>query len=229
MKRSLCALCVLVLMFVAAGASAAAEPQITDVPSNHWAYQSVKKLVSQGYLGLYPDNTFRGDQPVDRYTLAVLVARLLSDSVAGKTALSKDDASLLRTLTGEFRQELAAVASRTNVLEESLAQYQRDRAAMGADLIAWRSETMEVRESLAKAAQDIIDLKERLAALEKRVEVEHAEMVQKQAELQIRLDGELTAQKERTEELAKEVNTWKWIALGAAAVAAILGVLGIVN
>lgn len=227
MKRLARVVVVLLLLTCTAGVSPAAEPQISDVPSNHWAYQSVKKLVSQGYLGLYPDNTFRGDQPVDRYTLAVLVARLLSDSVAGKTTLSKSDADLLRTLTGEFRQELAAVASRTTILETSLAQYQRDREAMGADMAAWRNDTMAVRDSLAEVARQIVDLKGRMDALEKRLEEESAKNSLAQAELKIRVDGELMEQEERVAALEKDLKIWKWVAAGVAALAAILGIIGI--
>ncbi|HBL69091.1 MAG TPA: hypothetical protein DDZ70_10385, partial [Firmicutes bacterium] len=140
MKRlSIALILALTLAVSTAAVASAADPQIADVQSNHWAYQAVKKLVSEGYLGLYADNTFRGNQPVDRFTLAVVVSRLLGDSVAGSISMNQEDADLMRRLTGEFRQELVALSLRTKNLEEALAQYERDRTAMGADMAAWKT------------------------------------------------------------------------------------------
>ena len=47
--------------------------QISDVPESHWAYQGVKNG-TRGYLAVYEDGTFQGQKPVDRYTLASVVA-----------------------------------------------------------------------------------------------------------------------------------------------------------
>ena len=174
MKKTFIAFIWLLAFFsLAAPAAAAAQPEIADVPPSHWAYQAVKQLVSQGYLGLYPDKTFRGDQPVDRYTMAVVIARLLSEAVAGKTTLSKEDADLLRRLTAEFRQELVAVSMRTKTLEEAVARYDNERKALGADLAAARdelagtkAELAEIRDELAESAREIVAVKERIVRLE---------------------------------------------------------------
>lgn len=194
----------------------AADPQISDVPPGHWAYQAVKKLVSSGYLGLYPDNTFRGDQPVDRYTLAVVVSRLLGDTVSGKTTMTKEDSDLLRKLTGEFRQELVAISMRTKALEEALAQHERDRAALGADVAALRSEAQQIRDELAAIAREILQLKEKVANLEKRVDQQNQSI----ADLQ---EGQSTAD-ERTEKLEKQVTVLKWMTVVLAIIAGVLGV-----
>lgn len=228
MKRWICLLLVIVLGTAAVPAALASEPQITDVAPGHWAYQAVKKLVSQGYLGLYPDNTFRGDQPVDRYTLAVLVSRLLADAVSGKTALGKEDADLLRRLTGEFRQELASLSVRTTTLEEAIKQYERDRTAMSADMAVWHSETMKAREELAAAAREIIALKERVAALEKRVGTLSDEFKQNSEKDSAQigdLEERLQAESERTAKLEKQVTLLKWATIALAAVTTVLGIL----
>lgn len=154
MKRIFLALGVLVLLVLAAAAPAlAADPK--DVPSNHWAYQAVKKLVSQGYLGLYPDDTFRGDQPVDRYTLAVVVARLVENAVYGKITLPKDDAELLRSLTKEFREELVTISQRVKTLEEALARYEKDQTAMADEMAVWHDETNKLQERVDKLEKQV--------------------------------------------------------------------------
>ena len=148
MKRMPWMLGVFILLITAAGPVLAAETKIADVPPDHWAYQAVKKLVSQGYLGLYPDDTFRGDQPVDRYTLAVLVARLVEGSVAGKITLTKDDTDMLRRLTAEFRAELVTLAARVKKLEEALAQFEQKQTAMADELAACQDQTAKLEKQL---------------------------------------------------------------------------------
>lgn len=48
-----------------------------DVPSDHWAVSAVKEVVAKGIMKGFPDGTFRGDQPVTRYELAVTLARYM--------------------------------------------------------------------------------------------------------------------------------------------------------
>jgi hypothetical protein len=48
-----------------------------DVPPDHWAAEAVKEVVAKGIMKGFPDGTFRGDQPVTRYELAVTLARFM--------------------------------------------------------------------------------------------------------------------------------------------------------
>ncbi len=57
-----------------AGSSAA---DFKDVPKNHWAAASVSALADAGIVRGYPDGTFKGDQPVTRYELAVALDGLI--------------------------------------------------------------------------------------------------------------------------------------------------------
>ncbi len=50
-----------------------------DVPSNHWAYEAVNKLVAAGLIQGYPDGTFKGQNDLTRYEVAVMLGRLLND------------------------------------------------------------------------------------------------------------------------------------------------------
>lgn len=192
----------------------AAETRIADVPPDHWAYKAVKELVDRGYLGLYSDRTFRGDQPVDRYTLAVVVSRLLGEVVAGNTPMGSADANLLRRLTEEFRKELVTLSARSQNLEKALAQYERDRAALGADMAAWRDETGQAREQLAEALREIVALREELAKLAEETSA-NTEAV---AELQERMED----LSQRNEKLEKDVRLWKYITFGLGALLALL-------
>lgn len=243
MKRLLIALILaLILVISTAAIASAADPQIADVQPNHWAYQAVKKLVSEGYLGLYADNTFRGNQAVDRFTLAVVVSRLLGDTVAGSISMNQEDADLLRRLTGEFRQELVALSLRTKNLEEALAKYERDRTAMGADMAAWKTETGHVRDELAKSLQEIIALKNRVAEAEQKIAgiendlsvledsvaalAEGSEAADDKHDAEIaRLASELETAQANAEKTAKEARVWRIVAVVLAVAAGVLGVL----
>lgn len=55
----------------------AQDTQLKDVPPDHWAAAAVKEVVAKGIMKGFPDGTFRGDQPVTRYELAVTLARFM--------------------------------------------------------------------------------------------------------------------------------------------------------
>jgi hypothetical protein len=64
----------LVAAWSARSANAAAFP---DVPFNHWAYEAIQRLAELGILEGFPDGKFKGNQPMTRYEMAVLVARAI--------------------------------------------------------------------------------------------------------------------------------------------------------
>lgn len=51
-----------------------------DVPTSNmrtWASEHIGRLVQAGILEGYPDRTFRGNQPVTRNELAIVLSRLM--------------------------------------------------------------------------------------------------------------------------------------------------------
>jgi polyhydroxyalkanoate synthesis regulator phasin len=78
-----------------------------DVPKDHWAREAVEYLVSKGYIVGYPDGTFRGDSPVTRYQLALVLYRLLSTTP--QVLLDDEALSRLRPLVRELVQEMLKV------------------------------------------------------------------------------------------------------------------------
>ncbi len=51
--------------------------QFPDIPSDHWAYDAVAKLVDEGLITGMPDGNYHGSEPMNRYAVAVLVAKVL--------------------------------------------------------------------------------------------------------------------------------------------------------
>ena len=77
MKKKLIVLMSLVLSLSLA-LPAFAAPVLTDVPATHWAAEAVNMLVEVGVLTGYEDSTFRGQQNITRYEVAVSLQRLIN-------------------------------------------------------------------------------------------------------------------------------------------------------
>lgn len=104
----------------------------TDLPADHWAYEKVHRLVKKGILTGYPDGSFRGNNLVTRYALAVSLAKAMEDGLlsgngtapgapggTGST-LDLEDIDVLERLIKEFGEELALVGVKTAAIEERL-------------------------------------------------------------------------------------------------------------
>lgn len=149
-----------------------------DVPANHWAYQAVKQLVDKGYLGLYQDQTFRGDQPVDRYTLATVVAKILKEAASDGTKTNREDVKLLRSLTNEFREELVKVLTENSSLSKKLEEltrqdqiFKEDITKVNAGLQNISQEQMELEKEIQQMITDLLVLKKRVEQLENEVAI----------------------------------------------------------
>lgn len=49
-----------------------------DLPSDHWAFQAVKKLCEKGIMQGFPDKTFKGQRNVTRYELAASLTKVMA-------------------------------------------------------------------------------------------------------------------------------------------------------
>lgn len=108
--------------------------KIADLQPGHWAYDAVKKLVDKGYLQLYDDGTFRGTYPVDRFTLAMVVAKLLVAMEEGPEPAELADVELLRKLTNEFRSELVLLAAKDKELAARVQQLEEKQLVLSEEL-----------------------------------------------------------------------------------------------
>ena len=100
----------------------------SDVPQGHWAYEAIKKAVDAGILQGW-ENKFHGGKVVNRYQMAVVVARML-DRVgvmkAGNRVITAQDVANLESLTIEFADELALLNVKVNKIEDELAGLRKD-------------------------------------------------------------------------------------------------------
>ncbi len=105
---------------LALGHSVSATP-FSDVPANHWAYQAIQSLAADGLVEGYPDGKFKGDRPLTRYEMAVLVARVIAKLQAnGAGYASKADLDKLQKLIDALKDELDSLGVRVTNLEDAL-------------------------------------------------------------------------------------------------------------
>ncbi len=156
------------LILLGALSGFAAAQSITDVPSSHWAYEAVRELVQKGYLTL-ESGRFDGDQPVDRFTLATVVARILNEiESGGATPQSEEDVDLLRKVVNEFRGELVRVFAELESVGEDVTKNDRNIGVV--------EDTLSVAlDRLGQLAERSAELEAQLVALEAALEDQLAE------------------------------------------------------
>ena len=83
MKRLLTALLIVIgLAGLAMAQLATTEAQkiskykLKDVPDDHWAAAAVYDLVNLGVTKGFPDGTYRGNKPINRYEIAIFLSKL---------------------------------------------------------------------------------------------------------------------------------------------------------
>ncbi len=147
MKKSLVLLAGIGMAFIGLPAvthAQAASGPFADVPTDHWAYQSVDTLQKAGIVIGYPDGTYGGRRPMTRYEFAVAIARLLAqmnkpfDPSGLQAQISTNAAAIqaLQALVAGFQAELTRlgvdVASNTARLDALEARLSRDEGVIGA-------------------------------------------------------------------------------------------------
>ena len=131
MKRILDLLLLCSLMVLICSGTVFADP-FSDVPQDHWSYDAVQMLEEKGLVEGYPDGLFKGDRPMTRYEMAMVVARVVAKLEQVQASIpeipdlsiyaTKEDLETLNALLDEFREELDALGVRVNNIEDSLGK-----------------------------------------------------------------------------------------------------------
>ena len=192
MKTSKLILVGLVLISLLAGFSTTSIANTpSDVSPSHWAYQAVKVMIDKGYLQLYQDQSFQGDKPVDRYTLAVVVSKILNEIAAGRIGSAKEDVELLRKLTNEYWSELVEMnikgAQSTKRMESLSKQDQIFKEDLTQTMVMVQKLTAE-QILLQKEVRQILDEFQTLGMRVKQLEEENTRLKDDMARLRAEYD-----------------------------------------
>ncbi|MEM7590856.1 MAG: iron uptake porin [Cyanobacteria bacterium P01_A01_bin.83] len=99
--------------------------QLRDVSPADWAYEALRSLVDRyGCIAGFPNQTYRGNQPMTRYEFAAGLNSCLNQIerlIAANSGPDPEDLALIERMTQEFEAELAAVGGRVDELESRTA------------------------------------------------------------------------------------------------------------
>ncbi len=137
MKKTLVSALTTALVVGAASTTFAAANPFSDVPSDHWAYDAVAQLASDGVIDGYGDTTFRGDRSITRYEMAQMVARAMA-----KSDVNEATKAMIDKLAAEFADELNNLGVRVANLERN------------ADMVKWNGKIEYTYTSTRRGSKD---------------------------------------------------------------------------
>lgn len=129
-----------------------ADLKYEDIDKNHWAYESVEKLVAEGII---EEDSFRfeGNKPITRYQFAYDLSKAL-DKIDLEKA-NKKELDILETLIVDFSNELNKFGFDAITFENKIKNMETEIKRLN-DVIAANNETIK-------------SLEERIKVLEKEV------------------------------------------------------------
>ena len=144
-------------MIVAAASVASADP-FADVPTNHWAYEAVNSIAAKGIIEGFPGGVFKGKEPVTRYQLAMITAKLIAniEQMGGAGALTKADLQSVENLTVEFADELSLLGVKVTALEDDMQVVKEDVATLKQDVEGIKTTFKEGGLEKVKLSGDIL-------------------------------------------------------------------------
>jgi len=152
---------------------AIAQDNFPDVPDNHWAYEALKRMKSEGLLVGYPDGLFRGARPATRYELAVAVhatyvhLRNMIDNLNTQIAAIQDQ------LKGNADQaDLQNLRSALEALQNTVNTQGQDIADLKKMADTFEKELASLGVDVQQMKKDLGDLGDRVTALENRLPVD---------------------------------------------------------
>ena len=98
---------------------------LRDIAPTDWAYEALRSLVDRyGCIAGFPDQTFRGNQPLSRYEFAAGLNSCLNQIerlIASSENITQEDLATVQRLKQEFTEELRVLATRIDELESRTA------------------------------------------------------------------------------------------------------------
>jgi len=149
---------------------ALAQDNFPDVPDNHWAYDALKRMKSEGLLVGYPDGLFRGNRPATRYELAVAVhatyvhLRNMIDNLNSQIAAIQDQMKNTASQSDlqNLRSALEALQNQVNAQGQDIADLKKMADTFEKELASLGVDVQQMKKDLADLADRVTDLENRL-------------------------------------------------------------------
>ncbi|MBC8514485.1 S-layer homology domain-containing protein [bacterium] len=143
---------ILVLSLWGGWGSALKSVEIRDLPEDNPAYDIVIYLVDEGFLTLFDGDEFRGDLPMTRIEVALVVDRMLRRVSNGTITPTGTQAEALRILGDEFREEIIRFDDKMLRFDARLAKIEAEQPQILEDVILLSA---EVEDRLAAFAAEL--------------------------------------------------------------------------
>jgi len=151
MKKILILIAVSILLF---SLLIAEELPLKDVPATHWAYSAVKELLEKNIISGMPDGTYKGEEPVTRYQMAVVIKNAIDYLESSPKFVKQEDVQALQALVDAMAKQIGE----NNALIEELNKKLENLSAV--------SSQVQESEKLAELSEDIDGVSRRLSWLE---------------------------------------------------------------
>ncbi|CAN5521138.1 hypothetical protein BH11ARM2_BH11ARM2_23620 [soil metagenome] len=141
-----------------------AQDNFPDVPDNHWAYEALLRMKSNGLLVGYPDGLFRGNRPASRYEMAVAIhatyvnLKNITDGLQAQIDALKagnPDLQALRDAVTNLQNDV-----------NNLKRYGDDIAALRRLTDTFQKELQDLNVDVEQMKKDLSDLNNRVTVLE---------------------------------------------------------------
>ena len=111
------------LIFVIVSVLSYGELKYEDIDKNHWAYESVQKLVAEGVI---EEDSFRfeGNKPLTRYQFAYDLNNALNKIDLEKA--NKKELDILETLVVDFSNELNKIGFDSKTFDERVENVENE-------------------------------------------------------------------------------------------------------
>ncbi len=114
----------------------------TDVPRDHWAYEDLEYLAARGIITGLPGGRYNGDDPLDRYSAAAMIARAIKYMQNNPESVTPEDLDVLKDLIFQISDDVAvlqggasgdttALDSRITRNEQSIAELNSQVESLG--------------------------------------------------------------------------------------------------
>jgi hypothetical protein len=143
----------ILVFFLLLGLISAANAAIFQkLPENHWAWQSVEKLMERDIFDKTSFKGFDGQRKMTRYEFAITFSRLLAHVAQkmtdGTILAAKDDLTTMNELCEEFSSELALLGLRNENVEKDLEIVREEVSMLRGDVDEIRSEMVDQQEKV---------------------------------------------------------------------------------
>jgi hypothetical protein len=104
----------------------------TDVPRDHWAYEDLQYLAARGIITGLPGGVYNGDDPLDRYSAAAMIARAIKYMQSNPESVTPEDLDVLKDLIFQVSDDVAALQAGgvqgvdTTALEARVSRTEQD-------------------------------------------------------------------------------------------------------